>query len=147
MFSLINRDRLLPVFLGSLAVLVSQTTLAADAEVEAALQKLLGSAEVSAYLTLRRGEEIESGEYEVRPGDTLDSLIHRAFAGSGIRRDFLRQAFITANPRAFRNGNPNWLLAGVTLRIPTQQDLLNVVFEDPAQIDSAASQRHWIRYP
>lgn len=147
MYLMTIRSRVMAILLSNLVILVAPAATAAETEIEAALQQLLGSADVSSYLTLKREQELVSGQYEVRPGDTLDSLIQRSFSGSGIRRDFLRQAFVAANPRAFRNGNPNWMLAGVSLRIPTQQDLLKVVFEDPAQFDRRTSQRDWIRYP
>lgn len=147
MYLMTIKSRVMAILLSNLVILVAPAAIAAETEIEAALQQLLGSADVSSYLTLKREQELVSGQYEVRPGDTLDSLIQRSFSGSGIRRDFLRQAFVAANPQAFRNGNPNWMLAGVSLRIPTQQDLLKVVFEDPAQLESRTSQRHWIRYP
>ena len=110
--------------LGALALLVLMAGQAAAAEaasrteIDRALRVLLADYDVQDHLDIRYAEEVATGFYEVRTGDTLDGIINRAIQGSSIRKEMLRNAFIKANPRAFPSGNPNRMLAGVKLRIP-----------------------------
>lgn len=143
--SALNMMRILSL-VGS-CLLIGQTGKAAEAEIESALQVLLADVDLSSFLEAGRRDEMATGEYRIRAGDTLDGILNRAFPDSMIRRDFLRQAFVRTNPRAFRNGNPNWMLAGVTVRIPAAEDMLGVIFDDPADVNRGTAQRYWIRYP
>ena len=84
--------------------------------------------------------------YRVQPGDTLDEIIFRTLGDLSVRHEVIRDAFIQANPRAFRRKNPNYLLAGVELRIPGPEDFRGVVFDDP-QVGQTVDRRRMIRYP
>ena len=59
---------------------------------------------------------------------------------------FLRQAFVQANPRAFRSSNPNRLIAGVDIRLPTAEDVLALIFFTSPEV-IADSTAQWISYP
>lgn len=90
----------------------------------------------------------ERGTYRVLPGDTLDVIIGRTMSDIPIRRSVLRDAFVRANPHAFRSGNPHFLLANTNLRIPGPDDIRGYVFTGqltPPEPDR--NRRHWIRYP
>jgi hypothetical protein len=86
------------------------------------------------------------GRYRVQPGDTLDDIIFRTLGDLSVRHEVVRDAFIRANPRAFRRKNPNYLFAGVELRIPGAQDFRAVVFDDP-KVGQTIDRRRMIRYP
>lgn len=86
------------------------------------------------------------GRYRVQPGDTLDDIIFRTLGDLPIRHEVVRDAFIRANPRAFRRKNPNYLFAGVELRIPGARDFRAVVFDDP-KVGQTIDRRRMIRYP
>lgn len=122
---------------------------ASRTEIDRALRVLLADYDVQDHLDIRYAEEVATGFYEVRAGDTLDVIINRAIQGSSIRKEMLRSAFIKANPRAFPSGNPNRMLAGVTLRIPTADDVLRLVFTvDPAELEIERRAREsWVHFP
>jgi len=111
---------------------------------EAALTQLL-----QGFLTLE-GElsrrPLAGGHYRVQPGDTLDEIIFSTLGDLPVRHEVVRDAFIQANPRAFRRKNPNYLLAGVELRVPGAEDFRAVVFDDP-QVGQTIDRRRMIRYP
>ena len=86
------------------------------------------------------------GRYRVQPGDTLDDIIFRTLGDLSVRHEVVRDAFIRANPRAFRRKNPNYLFAGVELRIPGAEDFRAVVFDDP-KVGQTIDRRRMIRYP
>lgn len=118
----------------------------------AALSHLLREFDV---LDHQLGERLPlpGGVHRVRPGETLDGIIERsALADLPLRRSILRQAFVAANPHAFRQGSPHFMFAGAELRSPGADDLRSVVFtQAPAmpasEGPSARSRAHWIRYP
>ncbi len=120
-----------------------------NAEIDKALQTLLGNADIDDFLETRRSDEIRNGYYQVREGDSLDGLIRRIYRNSIIRNDILQQAFIHANPHAFRNRNPNWLLAGSQLRIPQADDVMSLVFKNPDTVKAhkLGGGSSWVRYP
>ena len=57
-------------------------------------------------------------------------VIRKVAPNSPLQRDLLRQAFVRANPHAFRRNNPNWMYAGVVLKVPDIDDLRRVIFKD-----------------
>jgi Tfp pilus assembly protein FimV len=120
-----------------------------SAAIDQALLTLLGAADIGDYIETRRSEEIQGGFYQVRTGDTLDVLIRRMYGDSAIRNDILRQAIIRANPHAFRNNNPNWMLAGARLRIPQADDVMALIFTDLDAVRARIQGGHpnWVRYP
>ena len=89
---------------------------------------------------------LAGNRYRVQPGDTLDEIIFKTLGDLSVRHEVVRDAFIRANPRAFRRKNPNYLLAGVELRIPGAEDFRAVVFDDP-QVGQTIDRRRMIRYP
>ena len=146
------RSRLILLLIGAcLATPAMATQLGDNPQVRAALEQLLRDVEqVSAgsAAAARAGAAGGSGRIVVQRGDTLDGVIARTMGGVPVQRALLRQAFVRANPHAFPRGNPNFMLAGVTLTIPDVNDLRRVVFtEAPRQAPPNEDRRHWIRYP
>ena len=58
------------------------------------------------------------GQYQVRPGETLNQIAARV-RPSNMSLSETQKAIIQANPDIFKNGNPNLIFAGDILRIPT----------------------------
>jgi hypothetical protein len=56
---------------------------------------------------------------------------------------------IGANPQAFRNNNPNWILAGAQLRIPGVDDVMALIFRETETVRTRirGGQPNWVRYP
>ena len=90
------------------------------------------------------------GSYRVQPGDTLDIIINKVMPETSVRGEFLKKAFVRANPHAFRRSNPNWLYAGVKLKIPTAEDFRKVVFKhDPNKMKKSVRgrKRGFVTFP
>ena len=66
----------------------------------------------------------EIGSYKVKAGDTVERIIQKFYASSPLRIDVLREALVQNNPKSFVKANPKSLLAGTTLSLPDQTELI-----------------------
>ncbi len=86
----------------------------------AALEQLLGaptSAEAGEPATDARTTTA------VRAGETLDVIIRRTLGDTPFKENFLRAAFVEANPRLYPNGNIQRLPTGTLVQVPSAADL------------------------
>lgn len=60
---------------------------------------------------------------QTKANETLDSVIKRTWPGLPTKDVWVRKTFVDLNPQAFVQGNPNLMVAGTTLTIPSQADL------------------------
>ncbi|MBU14548.1 MAG: hypothetical protein CMQ14_05600 [Gammaproteobacteria bacterium] len=117
-----------------------------SADIDAALIQLLQDVEIERYLETQELERLVDGTYRIKPGDTLDQIITLTMPDSKMKMSFLRQAFVQANPSAFRSSNPNRLVSGMDIRLPNADDILSLLFISvPTTIKGATG--HWISYP
>ena len=96
------------------------------------------------------GQIVTNGTHRVRRGETLDMVIRKVVPNSAIQPRILRQAFVRANPHAFRRGNPNWLYAGAVLQVPDIEHLRQVIFKNsPNRLKKNISDEKagWVRFP
>lgn len=117
-----------------------------SADTDAALIQLLQDVEIERYLQAQELERLVDGTYRIKQGDTLDQIINLTMPDSKMKMAFLRQAFVQANPSAFRSSNPNRLIAGMDIRLPNSQDVLSLLFVSPPETIQKATS-HWISYP
>lgn len=117
-----------------------------SADIDAALIQLLQDVEIERYLQTQELQRLEDGTYRIKQGDTLDQIINLTMPESKMKMAFLRQAFVQANPSAFRSSNPNRLIAGMDIRLPNSQDILSLLFVSPPETILKATS-HWISYP
>ena len=129
--------------------LLTTSAIAADSNLDRALETLLEGYDIQDYLEILDDEEMSSGYYQVRTGDTLDNIILRAIGETPIRKNILRDAFVSANQNSFRNGNANYLLAGKRLRIPDAQDIIELLFDINSREMRGAnrSRDSWVHFP
>ena len=125
----------------------------ADGDIERALEQILRS-EIAAtnstfsQSSVKENRNTDPNKYRVNAGDTLDRVIYQTFRGSKIRKSVIRDAYVKANPSAFRRGNPNWLYAGVELDRPEKSDFLNVFFiGDKGLSKKTARKGNWVTFP
>jgi len=97
---------------------------------------------------------------QVRPGHTLRLIIHQHFRDSPFSEQFISRALVEMNPEAFVRGNPNRLVAGSTLLLPSAHELALSMLPDAPDLPQASASRtieaapevaeipkRWIRYP
>ena len=79
----------------------------------------------------------------------LDEIIMKLIGETPIRNRVLRDAFVQANPNSFRNSNPNYMLAGVRLRVPDAGDILELLFDmnSPTMRSANQSRENWVHFP
>jgi hypothetical protein len=121
----------------------------ASLEIDRALEILLADYDMDNYLQVRDESTLSSGYYLVQPGDTLDEIIVRLVGDTPIRKNVLREAFVHANPNSFRNSNPNYMLAGIRLRVPDADDIIELLFDmnSPTMQNMNQSRESWVRFP
>jgi len=127
----------------------SSISYSASSEIDRALEILLSDYNLDSYLEVGDDTVISSGYYLVQPGDTLDEIIAQLVGETPIRRRIMREAFVQANPNSFRNGNPNYMLAGVRLRVPDADDIIELLFDmdSPEMRSMSQSREGWVRFP
>ena len=122
----------------------------ASAEIDRALDILMQDYNLDNYLDVTDESSLnQSGFYIVQAGDTLDEIILKLIGETPIRNRVLRDAFVQANPNSFRNSNPNYMLAGVRLRVPDAGDILELLFDMNSPIMRSANQsrENWVHFP
>ena len=126
-----------------------------ETELDRALQRLVDDLEL-AVMGLSDREPSDKigpgGEHLVKEGEYLDLIIEKTMPNSPIKPDLLRKAFVKINPTAFGGrGNPNYLFAKKTLKIPSVEDLKTIIFKsremDDLKTQSRDPHRGWIHYP
>jgi hypothetical protein len=121
----------------------------ASLEIDRALEILLTDYDIDDYLEVLDEGALSSGYYLVQPGDTLDEIIVRLVGDTPIRKRVLREAFVYANPNSFRNSNPNYMLAGIRLRVPNADDIIELLFDmnSTKMRDMNQSRESWVHFP
>jgi pilus assembly protein FimV len=76
-----------------------------------------------------QSSNVEVDDYKVKSGDTLWEITETALAGSSASVNQKMVAILQANPNAFIKGNVNRLKNGRVLRIPTNEEVANVGFQ------------------
>jgi hypothetical protein len=137
------------MFISLFLVIYPAISQGASPEIERALEILLADYDIDNYLKVRDEVTLSSGYYLVQSGDTLDELIVRLVGNTPIRKKVLREAFVHANPNSFRNSNPNYMLAGIRLRIPNADDIIELLFDmnSLAMRNMNQSRESWVHFP
>ena len=124
------------------------TQVYADSKIDAALMQLL---KIESAALPRPDQvlpkETSNGRYRVKAGDNLDGIIKRFYSDSALQHGILKAAFIKDNPKSFKRGNANWLLAGTELRLPDRDAIYKVVFKDQPKKSGFEDKSSWVKYP
>ena len=90
---------------------------------------------------------VGGGFYKVLSGDTLSEIMATHLGDTGVNHDVMQQVIVKKNKSAFRRGNPHWLMAGASLRMPTVSDVMDYVVPGRDGKKTTASSDDWVRYP
>lgn len=74
--------------------------------------------------------------YRVKSFDTLSSVVTNFYPSSSYSKAQIMVAILTKNPKAFRDGNINYLLKGKRLRLPNDDEISQVPRADARRIIS-----------
>ena len=133
------------------ASMIGATAIAQDegAMSEADLVKLrlfIGEAVSSESVSNPSGSVVD-GYYEVRPGDTLSEIMKSRLSGYGVNKRVLRDVIVESNKKAFRRGNPHWLMAGARLKIPTRTEIMDYVVPGSGKMERKSPDELWVSFP
>lgn len=131
-----------------------------SAAAAAAVAKLL-ALPVPANESAAAPEKTTKPAVTVLRGETLDRVIRRTMPGQPFKEEFLRKAFVQLNPGTLDTRTTRILPAGITLNMPTPQDLMAMLNQEyPALFkarttevaeEAAASpptpKRRWVQFP
>jgi len=93
------------------------------------------------------GGAVIGGVYKVRSGDTLSEIMATHLGDTGVNHEVMQKVIVKNNKSAFRRGNPHWLMAGASLRMPTVTDVMDYVVPGRDGKKTTASSDDWVRYP
>ncbi len=104
--------------------------------------------------------------YQVKAGDTLDKVVQKVWPDSLLKPEVLKQAIIDMNPNAMTRGTQKMLMAGVTINLPNEKEIIEArmskkdyarsekdlkgytSYPDQAlNTEGAEKRRHWVSYP
>jgi len=68
-----------------------------------------------------------TAKHVILTGQSLGHIINEFYGGSGLDKRFLKLAIVTANPKAFAQGNPNFMFAGAKLHLPSLNEIQAMV--------------------
>jgi nucleoid-associated protein YgaU len=133
------------------ASMIGGTAIAQNEEAmsEADLVKLrlfIGEAVSSESVSNPSGSVVD-GYYEVRPGDTLSEIMKSRLSGYGVNKRVLRDVIVDSNKKAFRRGNPHWLMAGARLKIPTRTEIMDYVVPGSGKMERKSPDELWVSFP
>ena len=121
---------------------------------EKALARMLGDLKGQAEQIAKDSDVLildPDGRYVIKRGDSLSEILEKIANGSNINLNLLKRAFVTANPKAFKRANPNWMYANARLRFPEEKDFRKILFRDVNQQETKTEVEdpysNWIRFP
>ena len=121
---------------------------------EKALSRMLGDLKGQAEQIAKDSDALildADGRYVIKRGDSLSEILEKIANGSNINLNLLKRAFVTANPKAFKRANPNWMYANARLRFPEEKDFRKILFRNVNQQETKTEVEdpysNWIRFP
>ena len=63
----------------------------------------------------------------VEIGDSLSGIINKYYRNTGLNMRIVEISILEINKKAFVRNNPNYLFAGKTLKIPSVNEMMNLV--------------------
>ena len=80
--------------------------------------------------------------HTVEFGDSLSGIMDKYYKNTGLNRKVIEISIIEINKKAFVRGNPNYLFAGSKIRIPSINEIKNLVSEKPKSTVKTNKSKH-----
>ena len=78
----------------------------------------------------------------VEEGDSLSGIIKKYYSNTGLNAKILEVSIIEINHKAFVRKNPNYLFAGKKIKIPSINEIMQLVKTKPNSEQSYKSSNH-----
>ena len=69
--------------------------------------------------------------HKVKEGESLSGILNKYYKNTGLNMRVLELAIIEINKHAFVRNNPNFLFAGKKIKIPSINEIMNLVKHTP----------------
>ena len=80
--------------------------------------------------------------HKVKSGESLSGILNRYYGNSGLNMKIIEISIIEMNKHAFVRGNPHFLFAGKKIKIPSVNEIMNLVKNEESQSSSINSSRN-----
>jgi LysM repeat protein len=74
-----------------------------------------------------------STSHTVKDGESLSEIINKFYGNTGLNMRIIQLSLTEINKHAFVRNNPNYLFAGKKLKIPSINEIMNLVKNKPNQ--------------
>ncbi len=74
-----------------------------------------------------------STSHTVKDGESLSEIINKFYGNTGLNMRIIQLSLTEINKHAFVRNNPNYLFAGKKLKIPSINEIMNLVKNQPNQ--------------
>ena len=74
-----------------------------------------------------------STSHTVKDGESLSEIINKFYGNTGLNMRIIQLSLTEINKHAFVRDNPNYLFAGKKLKIPSINEIMNLVKNKPNQ--------------
>ena len=80
--------------------------------------------------------------HKVKSGESLSGILKKYYGNSGLNMKIIEISIIEMNKHAFVRGNPHFLFAGKKIKIPSVNEIMNLVKNEENQSSSINSSRN-----
>ncbi|MBS92027.1 MAG: hypothetical protein CMM95_03130 [Rickettsiales bacterium] len=81
-----------------------------------------------------------STSHKVKPGESLSGILNKYYGNTGLNMRIVEISIIEINKHAFVRNNPNYLFAGKKIKIPSINEIMNLVKNKP-NVNSGSNNR------
>lgn len=78
--------------------------------------------------------------YMVKDGDSLSGIINKFYSNTGLNKKIIEISIIQINKKAFVRDNPHYLFAGKKIKVPSINEIMNLVKNQPHSVKSDSHQ-------
>jgi len=79
--------------------------------------------------------------HNVKEGESLSGILNKYYKNTGLNMRVLELAIIEINKHAFVRNNPNFLFAGKKIKIPSINEIMNLVKQTPTNANTINNSR------
>lgn len=79
--------------------------------------------------------------HNVKEGESLSGILNKYYKNTGLNMRVLELAIIEVNKHAFVRNNPNFLFAGKKIKIPSINEIMNLVKQTPRNANNINNSR------
>lgn len=79
--------------------------------------------------------------HKVKEGESLSGILNKYYKNTGLNMRVLELAIIEINKHAFVRNNPNFLFAGKKIKIPSINEIMNLVKQTPTNANTINNSR------